>query len=94
MLPDGVLRDRALSAAQRSRAYENTAKVGDTKVVDGVTYILQGDPPRWHRVDEFVQAPAIADAQDLAAEIERLVTGAGAVDPEPNPRSAPRSYAG
>lgn len=79
-LPEGVLRDRALSAAQRPRAYSNTAKVGDTKVVDGISYILQGDPPRWHRIDEFVQAPAIADAQDLAAEIDRLVTGAGAVD--------------
>lgn len=74
-LPEGELRDRALTAAQRPRAYENTAKVGDQKTVDGVTYILQGDPPRWHRVDEFVQAPAIAEAQDLAVEIDKLFTG-------------------
>lgn len=70
---------RAVAAARRDRPYLNTAKVGDTKIVDGITYILQGDPPRWHRVDEFMQAPAIADAQDIAAEIDRLFTG-GAVD--------------
>lgn len=69
------LRDRAIAGAQRPRPYANTAKVGDTKTVDGVTYILQGEPPRWHRIDEFVQAPAIADAAPIAAEIDRLFTG-------------------
>ena len=28
-----------------------SAKPGDTKVEDGVTYVLTGDPPRWHRAD-------------------------------------------
>lgn len=69
---------RAVFAAGR-RPYANTAKVGDTKVVDGVTYVLQGDPPRWHRVDEFMATTAVADAAPLAAEIERLFNGA-AVD--------------
>ncbi|MEY8688470.1 MAG: SNF2-related protein [Leptothrix sp. (in: b-proteobacteria)] len=51
-------------------------KIGDTKTEDGVTYILQGDPPRWHRVDEFVaQRPAVVDAAPLAAMIERAMRG-------------------
>jgi SNF2 family DNA or RNA helicase/predicted RNA methylase len=68
-------RERARNAAQRDRPYLTTAKVGDVKTVDGVQYILQGDPPRWHRVDEFMQAPAIADAGPIAAEIDRLFNG-------------------
>jgi SNF2 family DNA or RNA helicase/predicted RNA methylase len=71
----GEPRERARNAAQRDRPYLNTAKVGDVKTVDGVEYILQGDPPRWHRVDEFMQAPAIADAAPIAAEIDRLFNG-------------------
>ena len=71
---DEAAKDRAVSAAAR-RPYANTAKVGDTKTVDGVQYVLQGDPPRWHRVDEFMQTAAISDAQALAADIDRLFTG-------------------
>jgi predicted RNA methylase/superfamily II DNA or RNA helicase len=67
-------RDRALLAASRL-PYANTAKVGDTKVVDGVQYVLQGDPPRWHRVDEFMASSAITDAGPLAAEIDRAFRG-------------------
>lgn len=74
VLPDEAAKVRAVSAAAR-RPYANSAKVGDTKIVDGVTYVLQGDPPRWNRVDEFMQSPAVADAQDLASEIDRLFMG-------------------
>ena len=76
---DEKAKDRAVSAAFR-RPYANMAKVGDTKTVDGVQYVLQGDPARWHRVDEFMQDAAISDAQALAAEIDVLMTGSGAVD--------------
>lgn len=78
---DETAKDRALSAAAR-RPYANTAKVGDTKTVDGVQYVLQGDPPRWHRVDEFMQTAAISDAQALAADIDRLFTGQAVDRPE------------
>ena len=76
---DESAKDRAVSAGFR-RPYADMAKVGDTKTVDGITYVLQGDPPRWHRVDEFMQTEAISDAQGLAAEIDTLMTGSGAVD--------------
>lgn len=78
---DETAKDRAVSAAAR-RPYANTAKVGDTKTVDGVQYVLQGDPPRWHRVDEFMQTAAISDAQALAADIDRLFTGDAVDRPE------------
>lgn len=76
---DEAAKDRAVSAAFR-RPYANMAKVGDTKTVDGVQYVLQGDPPRWHRVDEFMQSEAISEAQALAADIETLMSGSGAMD--------------
>lgn len=88
-LPDQAAKDRALSAATR-RPYANLAKVGDTKTVDGVTYVLQGDPPRWHRVDEFMASDAISEGQALAAEIDRLFTGQ-AVD-RPALEAAVRAY--
>lgn len=52
-------------------------KAGDTKVVDGVTYVLQGKPLRWHRVDEILAHEAVADAKPLADKIDRLVNGDG-----------------
>ena len=78
---DDAAKDRALSAGFR-KPYANLAKVGDTKTVDGITYVLQGDPPRWHRVDEFMQTSAISDAQDIAADIDRLFTGQAVNRPE------------
>lgn len=71
---DEAAKERAVSAGFR-RPYANTAKVGDTKTVDGVTYVLQGDPPRWHRVDEFMQTDSISDAEALGAEIEMAKRG-------------------
>ena len=71
---DEAAKDRAVSAGFR-RPYANMAKVGDTKTVDGISYVLQGDPPRWHRVDEFMQTDAISDAQALAADIDAAMQG-------------------
>ena len=50
-------------------------KVGDTKVEDGVTYVLQGTPPRWHRVDEVMEHEAVRDAKPIADQIERAMSG-------------------
>lgn len=74
-LGDEAAKAKAVSAASRV-PYANTAKVGDTKTVDGVHYVLQGDPPRWHRVDEFMQKNSITEAQALAADIKRAKDGA------------------
>lgn len=68
---------RALGGAAK-RPYGDL-KEGATKVVDGVTYVLQGDPLRWHRVENLMEADEVADALPLAEEIERLMSG-GAVD--------------
>lgn len=86
---DEDAKNKAISASAR-RPYANKAKVGDTKVVDGVTYVLQGDPPRWHRVDEFMQSDAISQASDIAKDIDRLMTG-GEVD-QPSLEKRVRAY--
>lgn len=87
---DEAAKDRARSAGFR-RPYANMAKVGDTKTVDGVAYVLQGDPPRWHRVDEFMQADSISDARELAADIDTLMNGRGAVN-RPELEARVRAY--
>jgi predicted RNA methylase/superfamily II DNA or RNA helicase len=71
-------RDRVRAAA--GRAAQDTAKRGDTKVEDGVTYVLTGEPMRWHRVDEIVASKAAADAAALGDDIERAINGAPAGD--------------
>lgn len=70
---DEALRKKALGAALK-RPYEG-GKAGDTKTEDGVNYILQGKPLRWHRVDEFTQSAAVTDAQELARDIESAING-------------------
>lgn len=50
-------------------------KKGDTKVVDGVAYVLQGNPLRWHRVDEVMEHDAVTDAKPLAQMIDRALDG-------------------
>lgn len=70
---DETAKKKALGGAVM-RAYQ-TGKAGDTKVVDGVTYILQGRPLRWHRIDEFLADPAVREALDISADIERLFSG-------------------
>ncbi|HQS59654.1 MAG TPA: SNF2-related protein [Gallionellaceae bacterium] len=63
-----------------NRPYADTSKVGDTKTVDGVVYVLQGNPPRWHRIDEVLQSEALKQGQDIAARIDALMDGMTAVD--------------
>lgn len=87
---DEEARKRALGAALK-KPYDQ-AKVGATKVVDGVTYILQGKPPRWHRVDEFLQDAAVTDGQAIAADIEALMTGSVPSRSRPEVESAVRAY--
>jgi predicted RNA methylase/superfamily II DNA/RNA helicase len=72
-LPDEAARERAIGAA-KTRPYA-AMKVGDTKTVDGITYVLQGDPPRWHRVDEVVDTAMVEKATELAREIDALMKG-------------------
>ena len=69
---DEAGRARALNAS-RKPAYQ-VAKVGDLKVVDGVRYILQGDPPRWHKTIEATSA-AVLDAMPLAELLDDLHEG-------------------
>lgn len=70
---DEQLKSKVLAGAVR--ADEQVGRAGDTKVVDGVTYVLQGNPLRWHRVDEFMQSPEVTAAQDLARDIESAING-------------------
>jgi hypothetical protein len=63
-----------------NRPYADKSKAGDTKTVDGIVYVLQGHPPRWHRIDEVLQSEALTQGQDIAARIETLMAGSGAVD--------------
>lgn len=69
---DEEAKARALGGAAK-RPY--TYRIGDTKIIDGVTYVLQGEPPRWHRVDELVDTEAVHAATELAEQIERLMQG-------------------
>lgn len=68
---DADARAKAVTAALR-RPYDG-AKPGDTKIIDGVEYVLQGRPPRWHRVDEFLQDAAVVDAVAVASDIDRVL---------------------
>jgi SNF2 family DNA or RNA helicase/predicted RNA methylase len=76
---DEAAQNRARNAAQK-RPYQDTAKVGDTRMIDGVAYVLQGNPPRWHRVDEALATDAVIDAQIPARMIDRLMNGDETVD--------------
>lgn len=67
------MRKKALGGTLK-RPYEG-GKAGDTKTEDGVAYILQGKPLRWHRVDEFTQSADVTDAQQLARDIEAAING-------------------
>lgn len=72
---DDDLKARIRGAAAK-KPYDQ-AKRGDTRVIDGVTYVLDGEPLRWHRVDEFMAEKAVTDAGELGAEIERAVQDEG-----------------
>lgn len=70
---DEKLKRKVMAGAVRQDNFAGQA--GDTKVEDGVTYILQGKPLRWHRIDEFTQTDAVTEAQELARDIESAVNG-------------------
>lgn len=76
---DEKTREKVLGDAM-ARPYADKSKVGDTKMMDGIAYVLQGKPPRWHRVDEVVASPALTQGQELAGRIEALMGGAEAAD--------------
>jgi SNF2 family DNA or RNA helicase len=80
-LGDDAARNRAMTGA-KSIPYQDTAKVGDIRTIDGVDYVLQGNPPRWRRVDEAMQTEAVTEAQALAGELDRLMTGQAADRPK------------
>lgn len=68
---------KQLASAKRAMLKQpyDIANVGDTKIVDGITYILQGDPPRWHRADQDEPVhESIADAESIANMVDRLFT--------------------
>jgi hypothetical protein len=66
--PDEATRE-AIRGAAITKPYR-VSRRGDTKMVDGVQYIFEGQPLRWHRVDQFMQLAAVTDGQALAADIE------------------------
>ena len=68
---------RAVNAALKS-PYQ-TVKPGDTRILNGVRYVLQGEPPRWHRADDELPE-AVDDAQHIAEMIDDLAEGR-ATDP-------------
>lgn len=69
---DAAAKRRAVNAALKN-PYQ-VAKPGDVKVVNGVRYILQGDPPRWHRTEEETPA-AVEDAHRIAELLDDLADG-------------------
>jgi predicted RNA methylase len=63
---------RALNAALKPPYH--VARVGDVKTVDGVRYVLTGEPPRWHLAQVGVPA-AVHDAQAIADMLDELRDG-------------------
>lgn len=74
---DAAGEDRAavIRASERTPYPERHA--GDRLVKDGILYVLQGDPLRWHRAEEPV-APVVDDARAVAELLDtHLAGGAG-----------------
>jgi SNF2 family DNA or RNA helicase/predicted RNA methylase len=61
---------RRVESASLRPPYQ-VAKPGDTKVVDGILYVLQGEPPRWHRAESETPA-AVQDAIKIGSAIDVL----------------------
>ena len=76
---DAKLRATVLGGAM-NRPYADKSKVGDTKTVDGIAYVLQGKPPRWHRIDEVLQSEALTKGQNIAERIDALLAGETDID--------------
>lgn len=70
---DAAAVKRAMGSAM-VRPYAD-GRAGDTKTVDGVDYVLQGKPLRWHRVDDIMKHDAVVDARPIADALERLLGG-------------------
>lgn len=76
---DDALRQRAVNGAL-SQPYD-VASLGDTKTERGVTYVLQGHPPRWHRVGGDDAIPAsVTDGVALGNMLERMFADEGNVN--------------
>ncbi|HET7674765.1 MAG TPA: SNF2-related protein [Gammaproteobacteria bacterium] len=72
---DDEVQAQRIRTAALKRPYE-VAKPGDTKVIDGITYVLQGEPPRWHRVsDQPADAEALTDARAVAERLDTMFSG-------------------
>jgi SNF2 family DNA or RNA helicase/predicted RNA methylase len=69
---DVSARQRAINAALKP-PYQ-VAKVGDVRIIDGVRYILQGEPPRWHRAEDEAPA-AVDDIRHIGEMLEGLAEG-------------------
>lgn len=65
-------RKRIISAALKP-PYQ-VAKPGDIRVINGVRYVLQGDPPRWHRAEDEMPT-AVEDAQAIGEMLDDLAEG-------------------
>ncbi len=63
---------RAIGAAARP-AYI-PAKPGDVRIIEGQRYVLQGEPPRWHAVDEG-PPPAATEAAEIGAQLQAIMDG-------------------
>ncbi|CAB4137642.1 DEXDc domain containing protein [uncultured Caudovirales phage] len=75
MLADDPAAKRRAITASLTPPYQ-VAKPGDTKVVDGIRYVLQGQPPRWHRAEGEVPA-VVEDAHHLGDLLDKLANGRG-----------------
>jgi predicted RNA methylase len=63
---------KRLRRAALAKPYE-TDKLGSTKVVDGVTYVLTGNPPRWHIASSNETPPYLIEAQRLGQQIRQFM---------------------
>lgn len=69
---DPTAQRRIINAAAKVPYQE--AKAGETRTINGVLYVLRGDPLRWHRVEDGL-AEAVQDAREIGMLLDDLVTG-------------------
>lgn len=72
-LGDDASAKRRVTSAALKPPYQ-TAKQGDVRTINGVRYVLQGQPPRWHRAEEELPE-AVEHAQRIAELLEDLAEG-------------------
>ena len=66
---DESAKKKVINAAVKQN-YDH-AELGDTKTVNGVSYILEGEPPRWHRVESTVH-DSVTDSEKLVDSLDEL----------------------